>query len=83
MRASLGWLLAALALPFTAFAQEATVKAVHDTPAVRGSIIANMLQEHDNPFTLYPYESNYLLYTWTSDLNKEAISSYNWAEHRP
>jgi phospholipase A1 len=40
-------------------------------PAVRGSIIANLLQDHDNPFLLYPYESNYLLYTWTSDLNKE------------
>jgi outer membrane phospholipase A len=60
------------------YAQEATVK---DKPAVRGSIIANLLQEHDNPFTLYPYESNYLLYTWTSDLNKEAIRSYDWAEN--
>ncbi len=36
---------------------------------------------HDNPFLLYPYESNYLLYTWTSDLNKEAIRSYDWAEN--
>ncbi len=26
-------------------------------------------------------ESNYLLYTWTSDLNKEAIRSYDWAEN--
>ncbi|STV85170.1 phospholipase A1 [Klebsiella pneumoniae] len=50
-------------------------------PAVRGSIIANLLQDHDNPFLLYPYESNYLLYTWTSDLNKEAIRSYDWAEN--
>jgi len=48
---------------------------------VRGSIIANLLQEHDNPFTLYPYDTNYLLYTWTSDLNKEAIRSYDWAEN--
>lgn len=30
---------------------------------------------------LYPYESNYLLYTWSSDINKEAISSYDWAEN--
>lgn len=37
--------------------------------------------DHDNPFLLYPYESNYLLYTWTSDLNKEAIRSYDWAEN--
>ncbi len=59
-------------------AQDASV---HDKPAVRGSIIANLLQDHDNPFLLYPYESNYLLYTWTSDLNKEAIRSYDWAEN--
>lgn len=43
MRTYLGWLLAAVALPVTAFAQEATVKEVHDKPAVRGSVIANML----------------------------------------
>lgn len=40
-----------------------------------------MLQEHDNPFTLYPYDTNYLIYTNTSDLNKEAISTYNWSEN--
>lgn len=57
------------------------MKEVHDAPAVRGSIIANMLQEHDNPFTLYPYDTNYLIYTQTSDLNKEAIASYDWAEN--
>jgi len=49
-------------------------------PAVRGSIIANLLEEHDNPFTLYPYDSNYLIYTATSDLNKEAIRTYDWAD---
>src|SRR5690606_32690678 len=81
MRTYLAGLLAAVALPLTAYAQEATVKEVHDTPAVRGSIIANLLQEHDNPFTLYPYDTNYVLYTWTSDLNKEAIRSYDWAEN--
>ena len=52
MRTYLGWLLAAVALPLTAYAQEATIKEVHDKPAVQGSIIANLLQEHDNPFTL-------------------------------
>lgn len=81
MRTYLGWLLAAVALPLTAYAQEATIKEVHDKPAVKGSIIANMLQEHDNPFTLYPYDTNYVIYTQTSDLNKEAISSYNWSDN--
>ncbi|MDU2880075.1 MAG: phospholipase, partial [Enterobacter sp.] len=77
MRTYLAWLLAAISLPLTAYAQEATIKEVHDKPAVHGSIIANLLQEHDNPFTLYPYDTNYVIYTQTSDLNKEAISSYN------
>ena len=72
---------AALLFPALAQAEEATVKDVHDTPQVRGSIIANLLEKHDNPFVLYPYESNYLLYTYTSDINKEAISSYNWADN--
>ncbi|WMY74218.1 phospholipase A [Buttiauxella selenatireducens] len=81
MRKFLGWLVAASLLPLTAYAQEATIKRVHDTPAVRGSIIANMLLEHDNPFTLYPYETNYLIYTVTDDLNKEAIKTYNWSDN--
>lgn len=82
MRISLACLLALVALPAGVLAQDAPVnKQVHHTPAVRGSIIANLLQDHDNPFLLYPYESNYLLYTWTSDLNKEAIRSYDWAEN--
>lgn len=78
MRISLTCLVALCALPVGVMAQDASV---HDKPAVRGSIIANLLQDHDNPFLLYPYESNYLLYTWTSDLNKEAIRSYDWAEN--
>lgn len=81
MRTRPGWLLAAAMLPLSVFAQEATVKAIHDTPAVKGSIIANLLQEHDNPFTLYPYDTNYVIYTWTSDINKEAIQSYDWADN--
>nr|MBA2814368.1 Phospholipase A1 precursor [Candidatus Pantoea persica] len=72
---------AALLFPALAQAEEDTVKDVHGTPQVRGSIIANLLEKHDNPFVLYPYESNYLFYTYTSDSNKEAISSYNWADN--
>lgn len=54
---------------------------IHQPPAVKGSIIVNLLQKHDNPFTLYKYESNYLLYTYTSNINKQAISSYDWANN--
>lgn len=65
---------AILALPALSYAAEATIQEVHDKPAVRGSIIASMLQDHDNPFTLYPYESNYLLYTDTSNITKKPFS---------
>lgn len=81
MRAILSWLLPTTLLPLAVYAQEATVKEVYDVSAVRGSIIANLLQEHNNPFTLYPYDINYLIYTNTSDLNKEAIRTYNWSEN--
>lgn len=70
-----------LALPLLSYADEAKIQDVHDTPSVRGSIIANMLQDHDNPFTLYPYDSNYVIYTDTSNINKQAIQSYNWAHN--
>ncbi|MTD29286.1 phospholipase A [Erwinia sorbitola] len=73
-----GLLASAILFPSLVLAQEATVKDVHDQPAVRGSIIANLLEKHDNPFILFPYESNYLLYTDTSNINKDAISSYDW-----
>lgn len=72
---------AMLAIPLVSHADEAKIQDVHDTPSVRGSIIANMLQKHDNPFTLYPYESNYILYTYTNHINKDAIQSYNWADN--
>ncbi len=73
--------VAMLALPLLSYADEAKIQDVHDTPSVRGSIIANMLQDHDNPFTLYPYDSNYVIYTDTSNINKQAIQSYNWAHN--
>nr|WP_206194048.1 phospholipase A [Serratia microhaemolytica] len=46
---------------------------------IRGSIISHMLQNYDKSFTFYSYESNYLLYTFSSDINKEAIEAYSWA----
>ncbi len=42
----------ALLLAAQVQAEEAKVQVVHDRPAVRGSIIANLLQDHDNPFIL-------------------------------
>ncbi len=80
MRILSGIVSATLLMPALALAAEAKEQQIHDKPAVRGSIIANLLQEHDNPFTLYPYDPNYLLYTDTSDINQEAIKTYNWAD---
>lgn len=51
--------------------------AANHTP-VRGSIISGLLQNYDNPFVLYPYEPNYIIYTYTSSMNKKAIASYDW-----
>lgn len=73
--------VAMLALPLVSYADEAKIQDVHDAPSVRGSVIASLLQEHDNPFTLYPYDTNYVIYTDTSNINKQAIQSYNWANN--
>ena len=56
MRILSGIVSATLLMPALALAEEAKEQQIHDKPAVRGSIIANLLQEHDNPFTLYPYD---------------------------
>ncbi|EKT61608.1 phospholipase A [Providencia sneebia] len=53
---------------------------VKDIKPVRGSIISGLLQNYDNPFVLYPYESNYIIYTYSSSINKEAIKSYDWGK---
>ncbi|MEH2921913.1 phospholipase A [Samsonia erythrinae] len=64
-----------------AHAEETINAPAPNQPAVRGSIIGSLLQEHDTPFVLYPYESNYLLYTYTSNINKTAIQSDDWAKN--
>lgn len=61
-------------------AQAAFGNGVQDRPSPRGHVIANLLEEHDYPFALYPYEATYLLFTNTSDLNREAIATYPWAD---
>ena len=53
MRILSGIVSATLLMPALALAAEAKEQQIHDKPAVRGSIIANLLQEHDNPFTLH------------------------------
>lgn len=79
MRLLPGMFVTLALLPSLLCAKEVTMSEVRDAPEVQGSIIGNLLVSHENPFFLYPYENNYLTYTWTSDINKEAISSYNWS----
>lgn len=74
-------LMALLLAPLAVSANEASEQKNLNTSAVRGSIISNMLQHYDGPFTFYAYEPNYLIYTDTSDLNKEAIESYSWSQN--
>lgn len=73
--------MALLLVPLAVSANEASEQKNQNTPAVRGSIISNMLQHYDGPFTFYSYEPNYIIYTDTSDLNKEAIESYSWSQN--
>lgn len=71
--------LLAVALFYPAWGFTSEIQASSSpAPLVQGSIISGLLQEYDSPFVLYPYESNYIIYTKTSDMNKEAIQSYDW-----
>lgn len=73
------WMVAGLALlPLTVQAEGES--GVTQALQHNDGVIANMLRQYDNPFTLYPYSTNYVLYTQTSDINKEAISSYDWGD---
>ncbi len=71
------WSISIIAAENTNVATQPDVK---DAKPVRGSIISGLLQNYDNPFVLYPYESNYIIYTYTSSINKEAIKSYDWGK---
>lgn len=46
-----------------------------------GSVISEMMRDYERPFLLYPYDTNYLLFTHTSDLNKRSIKEYEWADN--
>ncbi|MGL4678416.1 MAG: hypothetical protein ACRCWC_03430, partial [Plesiomonas shigelloides] len=37
--------------------------------------IANLLERHDTPFLLIPYDTNYILYTYTDRLNKDMYAN--------
>lgn len=74
----LGGVLTAALLPATVLAEDAAKPA--SNAAARGSITANLLQDSGNFLTLYPYESNYVLYTLANHVNKNAIESYDWAQ---
>ncbi|MBT0727541.1 phospholipase A [Rosenbergiella australiborealis] len=74
-------LAAVLGLPLVAHAESGYDVGVQNNSPVPGSIISNLLHKYDNAFVLYPYEDNYVLYTYTSNINKTAIESYDWASN--
>ena len=54
------WMVAGLALlPLTVQAEGAS--GVTQALQHNDGVIANMLRQYDNPFTLYPYSTNYVL----------------------
>ncbi|WP_245710998.1 phospholipase A [Thorsellia anophelis] len=53
----------------------------NQTPPTRGSVISEMMRDYERPFLLYPYDTNYLLFTHTSNLNSYSISEYEWADN--
>ncbi|MDX7989041.1 phospholipase A [Xenorhabdus sp. 12] len=53
----------------------------NQTNDVRGSVISTMLDEQSFPFMFYPYDSNYIIYTYSDKTNKQAIHSYDWADN--
>ncbi|WP_392567077.1 phospholipase A [Utexia brackfieldae] len=58
---------------------QASEVASHDRP---DSIIARLLEKNTGHyFMLYPYESNYVIQTYTSNINRQSIHSYSWSEH--
>ncbi len=73
MRAVL--LLIGLLSALLVHADEAVIKKIHDEPKVRGSIIASMLEIHENPLLLHLYDTNYIIYTLSSRRNNGIISA--------
>ncbi|MBK4714983.1 MULTISPECIES: phospholipase A [Tenebrionibacter/Tenebrionicola group] len=76
MHKILGGVLAAALLPLAAFADG--VAKPNGNTAERGGITANLLQDNGDFLTLHPYDSNYLLYTFTDHINKKSIETYDW-----
>jgi phospholipase A1 len=71
-------LVLSLLIPVIIQAGEAPVNALDSPSSPRGSVIANLLQTSDSLFAIFPYEANYVLFTETSNLNREQISP-EWA----
>ncbi|CDL85711.1 putative Phospholipase A(1) [Xenorhabdus szentirmaii DSM 16338] len=46
----------------------------------RGGVFAIILGEQESPLMLYSYDTNYLIYTYGSSMNKPAIHSYDWSD---
>lgn len=67
-------------MPVVIHAEKTADSESHNPAVLQNGVIANLLEERDQSFALYPYEASYLLFTHTSDLNREAIAAYPWAD---
>lgn len=78
----------ALLLAAQVQAEEAKVQVIQDRPAVRGSIIANLLQNHDNPLILaelgwsFPITKHVRFYTKVFSGYSESMIDYNHRQTR-
>lgn len=80
MRKLMGGVLAVSLLPCSAVVWGEEDKLFNDASSQQ-SITANLLQDRGNFLTFYPYDTNYVLYTMTDHINKNAIESYDWSKH--
>lgn len=73
------WLYAVIIVltSFSAFAECPEIKYYH-TETIIGRLL---MKDNNSPMSFSPYESNYLIYSYTSHLNKTSIRSYDWANH--
>ncbi len=66
--------------PVMVYAQETQEDKNFNVSTPQGGVISHLLRENESTFDLYPYEENYFLFTATSGVNQEALSSESWIE---
>lgn len=64
--------------------KQRVLKVLRDSNSAADRRIANLIESVDNPFALLPYEQNYILYSFSSGIDKEAYQvtedNYRWTQ---